>query len=191
MGLLETLLAMALLAVVLGLTFWIFFAGTRSFYAVDRQHDLHREASLVLDRITRNLAAAPASSISLEPALLAMASCRDENGQTVLDGSAQPVWQAYMVFFVAERELRQRRVVRTATTSSVSVLEQYDAGSGAQPLSTYASGGDVLARHVRALACARPRADVVNLRLELDKPAEGQQRARHLEVETTVSLRVQ
>lgn len=189
LGLLETVLAMSLLLLGLGITFALFFMGARSFYASDRQHDLHRDATLVLDRLTRLLEAAPAAAVTVEPDKLAVASCRNADGNTVLDPNGDPLWQCYYVFFAAAPELRQRKIAMTPVVLPLA-LPDYDAGSGPNPLAYYATDGEAIARNLAEFQCRRPTSSEIELILRLEKPAAGRQTARRLEISTLVSLRL-
>ena len=186
------MLSMTLLLIVLGLTVELFFTGARSFSIGQRQHDLSRQATVVLDRVTRNLESARPDSLTVEAESMAFLSCRDDQNQLQLNPDGSPSWQAYEIYFreSATQELRERRLPLASPTRLLQPIERYNDGSGLHPLSFYLSSRKVVARQVAVFALQRPQPERVDLRLRLELPALGRQAARHLEVSTAVVLRV-
>ena len=189
LSLLDTMLALTLLLVILGLTFELFMTGARSFAAGDRQHDLSRQATIVLDRVTRNLESARPDSLTVNPTALSFLSCRDNQNRLILNPDGSPLWQAYEIYFLdsTHGELKERRLALATPSSVLQPIERY---GSRQPLSFYLNSREVVARQVTTFALTRPQSDRVNLHLRLEMPAEGRQSARHLELKTAVLLRV-
>lgn len=192
LSLLDTILALSLLLIILGLTFELFMTGARSFASGERQHDLSRQATIALDRVTRNLESARPDSLTVAASAISFLTCRDGQNQLALNNDSTPLWQGYELYFLdaGAHQLKQRRLPLATPSSTLQPLEEYNDGSGVHALNFYCNSTEVVARQVAVFELQRPQSDRVNLRLRLELAAEGQQKARHLEVQTAVLLRM-
>jgi hypothetical protein len=192
MGLLETTLAAALLLIALEIVFQLFMLGAQSFLAGERQHDLSRQATIALERLTRQLESAPAPSLSLAPEAVSFLSCRDNQNQSQLTTGGDPLWQAYQIYYrdSSSGELKQRRIALGTPSTAVRPIEETDLGSGPQPLPIYLVSTEVVARNLTRFSLSRSDNLRFDLEFSFDLPAQGRQTARHLEVKTAVVLRL-
>ena len=152
----EMLVAAAILGVLITTVFAVYLMGTRASAKGDTQSELLESLRMATLRIGRELEVSAKAGISVNPAqdAIALLSPEDPNGAYLVEPSTPEVhWQKYVIYYRdgSDNTLRRREVVVVVGApewSEAGIIDGYDSGSGAQPLDSYTSGGQVVARNI-------------------------------------------
>lgn len=189
-SLLEILVAGAMLSLLMTVLFAVFFQGTRAWRLADARTELHRNATKLIARFSREAQQSQYASLSLESHGLGFISAQDTGGVFQLGPDGRPSWQAYLLYYKDPDSVIKRRRVALPIPGSLPVpIEQFDFGAGPRPLSFYLDAGEPVARGVKVFDPKSPRHGLIQLSLELESDVQGRSGKTQWSVDTSVWMR--
>jgi hypothetical protein len=174
------LLAGGLLLLLIGSLFGIFAIGASSWRKTEAETELGAELQKVSIAMEREVERSTYASASLDPPVGATACSLltpvDAQGNPVMSNFGFPVWQAYRIYYFhpSSGEVRDRRLDLAAGSPEANAaepIEFYDAG-GLLPLSSFRSGGRVVASHVKQFSFV-PTAGMLRVEIRAERHRYG------------------
>jgi hypothetical protein len=146
---------MSIFAVLMVSIFGSFRLGLTAFHKTTTKNELHQQLQLANLRIMEEAEKSALSSLSVDESggIACFLSPLDNNGDFVIDERGRPEWQRYVVYYLntTENVIYRREVPLAAGVSQRRVatqIEYYNPGTGREPLSFYATGGQPVARYI-------------------------------------------
>ena len=106
MSLIELLITLLIITLLTGIIIWLFLAGKKVWLASEVRVSLRQEMQIVTHRITREL---QDSNLKLLTSVdngslkaFSFPSAFDDNGKFVTDSRGYPVWQKYLIYYLAD-----------------------------------------------------------------------------------------
>jgi prepilin-type N-terminal cleavage/methylation domain-containing protein len=153
--LVEVLVVLSIFSILLTAIYFIFQMGLSAWHKTATKNELLQQVQIVNFRLSKELERSSLGSLSADTALgiVAFLSPLDNDGVFVVGTEGRPEWQRYIVYYhnSAENVIYRTEIPLIAGASERRVptlLEDYNDGSGPQPLAAYASGGRPLSRFV-------------------------------------------
>ena len=179
--LVEVLIALTIFSILMVAIFGSFKMGLNAFHKTSTKNDLHRQAQGLSLRLIDELQRSSISSVSLDPPppappaadKLCFLSALDPDGNFMLDPRGRPDWQNYVIYFrnSTDNKVYRKEVPLIPSASQKRVptpIENYNPGSGAEPLSFYATGGQPVGRFITRFEVSVQPAPVSQVVWEID-----------------------
>ena len=162
--LIELMVASGLLAVLTAVLFLAWNTGAQSWLTASRKTDRLSRLQLALRQLEKGLESSSSQGLAYQngPTIVAFPvayplKTSPATGFVYLPGSSSPQWQKYLVYYfdAPGRSLRAREVAISSTNlaaKTTTPLPAFDDGSGAKPLTNYATSGVVAAEEIDAVS---------------------------------------
>lgn len=151
--LLETMVGASITLVLLTAVFFVFRMGASAMMKVSARNELLQGLQTASTLLARDVEQSVYGSLSLTPGggAISFLSALDDNGDFQVDGLGAPLWQRYVIYYHAAApasELRRLEVPLAAGSPEQTAPGPIESYGPSQVLSTYLSGGRVIAQHV-------------------------------------------
>lgn len=154
--LVEILIVFTLFGVLLTAIFGIFNMGMQAWHKASTKNEMLHQVQLVSFRMSKELELSALESLSINKTtgIVCFLSPLDSNGVFVVDHRGRPEFQEYVLYYrrAANDTVFRRTVplISGAPQRRVPLpIETYDDGTGLKGLSTYATGGQQIAKFIK------------------------------------------
>lgn len=191
---LELMLSSVILAMVMAVTFSVFRDGLFAWKRATAEASILQDLNAAVGQLSRWIERSPAESLSVTTAGDAIAgvdSIRDD-GTVGYDPSGQVVWERYRIAYLDAAENLRLRSLPLPTgapeRNSPGPIELFNGGGGPAALSTYLTGGNMLASHI---VLCRFTLDGARVQVELtaERPRFRSSKPERVRLQTSVIAR--
>lgn len=193
----EVLVGIAVVALLMGVTFAIYQMGASAFMKGNTRSELMQDALVTVEQLTREVERSVYGSVSLTEdgtAVAFLSAVNPDTGRFEIGlDTSKPLWQRYVIcYYDAEKdEVRWQEVRLAAGADEITTpgpIERYNPGSGTKPLADWISGGKVLARNIAS--CRFQFEDrLMTVTLEGKKKRYGSQKDEEVKLSSTALFR--
>jgi type II secretory pathway component PulJ len=186
----EIVVAVLVFSMIFAMVFSLFDMGSRVFQFSGIGAEVRNEAAVLMERLGRVINQSNFDGSSAADETLSVLSALDDDGKLTYDSQGHPTWQKYLVFYVdSNHVLRQTSYALSYPTATAQVIEQYDFGTGVQPLSSYAEDGRRLVSGVTVFQAQVNPDRTVAIRLVIEREQRREKPPVRVEMESLLAFR--